>query len=98
MAEPDRPRSPFAGMADLSARTPVRVLSPDEIERQLAEHRPYLEAEYHPGHRANDRATSWLPKKALFQRSKMDCYFFWGGTGMPGILTLTAPRWLRLVK
>jgi hypothetical protein len=27
-----------------------------------------------------------------------DCYFFWGGTGMPGILTLTAPRWLRLVK
>ena len=53
MAEPDRPRSPFAGMADLSARPPVRVLSPDEIERMLAEHRLYLETEYHQGHRAN---------------------------------------------
>src|SRR5712672_2422086 len=53
MAEPDRPRSPFAGMADLSVRTPVRVLSPDEIERLLAEHRLYLETEYHEGHRAN---------------------------------------------
>ena len=27
-----------------------------------------------------------------------DRSFFWGGTGMPGIFTLTAPRWLRLVK
>jgi hypothetical protein len=36
MGETDRPQSPFAGMADLSARTPVRVLSPDEIERMLA--------------------------------------------------------------
>src|SRR6202047_185984 len=53
MSDPDRPRSPFAGMADLSARTPVRVLSPDEIERMLAEHRVYLETEYHEGHRAN---------------------------------------------
>src|SRR6266446_10215941 len=53
MAEPDRPRSPFAGMADLSVRTPVRVLSPDEIERMLAKHRLYLETEYHEGHRAN---------------------------------------------
>ena len=53
MAEPDRPQSPFAGMADFSARTPVRVLSPDEIERMLAEHRLYLETEYHQGHRAN---------------------------------------------
>ena len=53
MAEPDRPQSPFAGMADLSVRTPVRVLSPDEIERLLAEHRLYLETEYHEGHRAN---------------------------------------------
>ena len=49
MAEPDRRRSPFAGMADLSARTPTRVLSPDEIERMLAEHRLYLETEYHQG-------------------------------------------------
>ena len=53
MAEPDRPRSPFAGMVDLSARTPVRALSPGEIERLLAEHRLYLETEYHEGHRAN---------------------------------------------
>jgi len=53
MAEPDRPQSPFAGMADFSARTPVRALSPDEIERMLAEHRLYLETEYHQGHRAN---------------------------------------------
>jgi hypothetical protein len=40
-------------MADFSARTPVRVLSPDEIERMLALHRLYLETEYHQGHRAN---------------------------------------------
>src|SRR5712672_3416365 len=53
MAEPDRPQSPFAGMADLAARTPVRVLSTVEIERMLAEHRLYLETEYHQGHRAN---------------------------------------------
>src|SRR6476660_5404031 len=53
MSEPDRPRSPFAGIVDLSARTSVRVLSPVEIERLLAEHRLYLETEYHEGHRAN---------------------------------------------
>src|SRR6478672_4716443 len=53
MAESDRPQSPSVGMADFSARTPVRVLSPDEIERMLAEHRLYLETEYHQGHRAN---------------------------------------------
>src|SRR6201984_307196 len=53
MTDPDRPQSPFAGMADFSARTPVRALSPVEIERMLAEHRLYLETEYHPGHRAN---------------------------------------------
>jgi hypothetical protein len=53
MAEPDRPQSPFAAMADFSARTPVRVLSPEEIERMLAGHRLYLETEYHQGHRAN---------------------------------------------
>jgi hypothetical protein len=40
-------------MADLSARTPVRVLLPVEIERTLAEHQLYLETEYHQGHRAN---------------------------------------------
>src|SRR5258705_9424806 len=53
MAEPDSPQSPFAGMADLAARAPVRLLPPDEIERLLAEHRLYLETEYHEGHRAN---------------------------------------------
>jgi uncharacterized protein YjbI with pentapeptide repeats len=29
------------------------VLLPDEIERMLAEHRLYLETEYHQGHRVN---------------------------------------------
>src|ERR1700749_3723375 len=53
MSDSDRPRSPFAGMADFSARTPIRVLSPDEIEQMLASHRLYLETEYHEGHRAN---------------------------------------------
>src|SRR5437763_15926654 len=53
MEDSDRPRSPFAGMADFSARTPVRVLSTDEIEQILASHRLYLETEYHQGHRAN---------------------------------------------
>src|SRR5499427_7228757 len=53
MADSDRPRSPFAGMADLSVRTPLRVLSPDEIEQMLALHRLYLDTEYHEGHRAN---------------------------------------------
>src|ERR1700719_3788802 len=53
MSESERSRSPFAGMLDFSARTPVRVLSPDEIKRLLAEHRLYLETEYYEGHRAN---------------------------------------------
>jgi hypothetical protein len=29
------------------------MLSPDEIERILADHRLYMETEYHQGHRAN---------------------------------------------
>src|SRR5437899_12698349 len=53
MSDTDRPRSPFAGMADFSARPPVRMLSRDEIEQMLAAHRLYLETEYHQGHRAN---------------------------------------------
>jgi hypothetical protein len=53
MSDSERPQSPFAGMADVSARTPVRELSPDEIERMIAEHQLYLESEYHEGHRAN---------------------------------------------
>src|SRR4029077_11992046 len=53
MSDSDRPRSPFAGLADFSTRPPVRVLSADEIEQMLAEHRLYLETEYRQGHRAN---------------------------------------------
>jgi hypothetical protein len=36
MTDADAPRSPFAGMTDLLARRPVRVLSADEIEQMLA--------------------------------------------------------------
>ena len=53
MAESDRPRSPFAAIADLSAQKPIRVLSGDEIEQMLASHRLYLKTEYHEGHRAD---------------------------------------------
>src|ERR1700737_3410338 len=53
MSDTDRPRSPFAGLADFSTRPPVRMLSSDEIEQMLAAHRLYLETEYHQGHRAN---------------------------------------------
>src|SRR5260370_14024358 len=53
MSESERPQSAFAGMADLSVRTPLRMVLPEEIERMLAEHRLYLETEYHEGHRAN---------------------------------------------
>ena len=45
-------------MTDLSGRTAVRVLSPDEIERMLAEHQLYLETEYHEG---AERATREWP-------------------------------------
>jgi hypothetical protein len=38
------------------------------------------------------------PPAASRPEVEEDCYFFWGGTGMPGIFTLTAPRWFRLVK
>ena len=57
MADSDLPRSPFAGMGDFADRKPVRALSHDEIERMLAEHRLYLETEYHQGHRANFAST-----------------------------------------
>jgi len=40
-------------MADFSARPPIRVLAPDEIEKMLASHRLYLQSEYHQGQRAN---------------------------------------------
>jgi hypothetical protein len=53
MSESERPQSPFARMADFATRTPVRMLSSDEIERALVEHQLYLETEYHQGHRAN---------------------------------------------
>ena len=57
MSDSDRPRSPFAGLADFSTRPPVRRLSRDEIERLLAAHRLYLETKYHQGHRANFAST-----------------------------------------
>src|SRR6266704_1608970 len=53
MSDSGRPRSPFAGMADLSTQPLLRVLSRDKIERTLAAHRLYLETDYHQGHRAN---------------------------------------------
>jgi len=53
MADPDRPRSPFASVADLSVRKTLRVLPADEIEQMLASHRLYLDTEYREGHRAN---------------------------------------------
>jgi tRNA G10 N-methylase Trm11 len=65
MAERDKPQPPFAGMADISARTPVRVISPDEIERMLAEHRLYLETEYHQSRRAHLSSTD-LTRRDFF--------------------------------
>jgi uncharacterized protein YjbI with pentapeptide repeats len=53
MTASDRLRFPFADVADLPVRIPLRVLSPDEIEQMLASHRRYLHTEYHEGHRAN---------------------------------------------
>jgi len=53
MAELDRPRSPFAAMADLSAQRAHRVPSADEVEQMLASHQLYLKTEYHEGHRAD---------------------------------------------
>src|ERR1700686_1674835 len=53
MGDSERPHSPFTGKLDFSARTPVRVLSPDEIEQMLAAHRLYLETERRQGSRAN---------------------------------------------
>jgi hypothetical protein len=60
MAGSDKPRSPFAAMADLSARTPVRVLSPDEIEQMLVSHQlyPNLSAE---NFRRLGASRSWHP-------------------------------------
>ena len=46
MTDAGTPRSPFAGMADLSAQRPIRVLSADEIEQMLASHQLYLKTEY----------------------------------------------------
>jgi uncharacterized protein YjbI with pentapeptide repeats len=52
------------------------VLSPDEIERMLAEHRLYLETEYHQGHRANFSSVDLAGQdfSGLNMRGiKMDC-------------------------
>jgi hypothetical protein len=69
MADSDRPQSPFAAIADLSARTPVRVLSPSEIEKILELHQLYLETEYHEGHRPAPSIVDDNPVVADFVRS-----------------------------
>ncbi len=38
------------------------------------------------------------PPKLRIGAGRADRYFFATGTGIPGICTLTEPRWLRLVK
>ena len=53
MAEPDTPQSPFAGMADTSVRTSSSHAFSRRDRADAAEHRLYLETEYHQGHRAN---------------------------------------------
>jgi uncharacterized protein YjbI with pentapeptide repeats len=53
VTEPDRPQSPLPEWPTFRPAHLVRVLSPDEIERLPADHRLYLETEYHEGHRAN---------------------------------------------
>src|SRR6202023_1130288 len=53
MAEPDRPRSPFAASIDFSARLALRALAPEEIEQILAAHRLYLDTERREGRRQN---------------------------------------------
>ena len=53
MAESGLPRSPFAGMAGLSASRDLRVLSRDQIEQILAAHRLYVETERRQGRRAD---------------------------------------------
>ena len=60
MTDAGTPCSPFAGMTDLSARTPARVLSADEIEQMLASHQLYLKTEYREGHRADFRRPTSL--------------------------------------
>jgi hypothetical protein len=54
-------------MAEFSARAPVCVIAPDEIERMLAEHRLYIETEYHEGHRATDLDPNDAPLHRLRQ-------------------------------
>src|SRR5262245_50929033 len=51
---------------------------------------------HYPVALAVTRATSKGPKSS--RRCETPGYFLGGGTGMPGIFTLTAPRWFRLVK
>ena len=62
MTDADAPRSPFAGMADLSARRPVRVLPTDEIELMLASHQLYLKQNI-------TKATARIFRRSLIGRS-----------------------------
>jgi hypothetical protein len=75
VTDADAPRSPFAGIADLSAQRPIRVLSADEIEQVLASHQLYLQTGYHEGHRADFSSVdlAWRDFAALGRRGiKMD--------------------------
>src|SRR5215467_11364756 len=48
---------------------------------------------FEPG---ESRRTDWLLLRHFVVKASRDRYFLATGTGMPGILALTAPRWLRL--
>src|SRR3981081_103143 len=75
MPNSDRPRSPFAGLADFCARPAIRTLSPGEVEQRLAAHRLYLQTERRQGRRANFASTdlSGLNFSGLYlRRIKMD--------------------------
>src|SRR5260221_13790123 len=74
------PRSPFAGLADLSDKRERRVLSRGEIERILAAHLLYLQTERHQGRRADLSAVDlsqmsfagWNLRRAKLAQANLD--------------------------
>ena len=75
MSDSDLPRSPFAGMMGAAASSSLRVLSRDQIERILDDHRLYVETERRQGRRADLGAVdlSELNFAGLeLRRAKMD--------------------------
>ena len=56
----------------------VRVISPDEIERMLAEHRLYLETEYHQSRRAHLSSTD-LTARIFAGSIIVGALLCWGG-------------------